>query len=126
MIPTRWRVRLEDQLRDARDRLARAIAHLGDDDGSRSLQAAYQAAVSAATLRVWLRARVWEAPFEAAELPARVQEHLPNLFAALAALDLQHALTSPWTVDAARPYVLEAESLVADTGTELEECLHGD
>jgi len=126
MIPTRWRVRLEDQLRDARDRLARATTHLGDDDGSRSVQAAYQAAVSAATVRVWLRAQVWETPFDGAELPGRVQDHLPNLFSALAALDLQHALTSPWTVDAARPYVVEAESFVADIGTELEACLSAD
>jgi len=123
MISTRWQVRLDAELADARERLARAIAHLDDDDGSRSLQSAYQAVVSAATLHVWLTARVWEAPLPTAELPRRVQEAFPNLFAALAAMDLQHALTSPWTVDAARPYVIEAESFVNATEALLRRCL---
>jgi len=118
VIPTRWQARLEDQLADAEERLARARAHLADD-GSRALQAAYQAVVSAATLCVWLEARVWEAAVPPGELPARVQQRFPSLFAALAALDLRQALTSPWTVDAVRPYVTEASAFVEDAAAEL-------
>jgi len=123
MIPTRWQIRLDAQLADAAERLARAIAHLDDDDGSRSLQSAYQAVVSAATLHVWLTARVWETPLPSSELPPRVQDTFPNLFAALGALDIQQALTAPWRVDAARPYVMEAESFINATEAFLRRCL---
>ena len=123
MIPTRWKVRLDDQLSDARERLARASGHLRDDDGSRALQTAYQSVVSTATLLVWLEAGVWDHPLPPAELPQRVQDAFPTLFAALAALDLQQALTSPWTVEAARPYVAAAESFLASTEEAFRQCL---
>lgn len=123
MIPTRWRMRLDDQLADAEERLARARDHLGGDDGARALQAAYQAVVSAATLRVWLAAPAWEVAVDPQTMRHDVQAAFPNLFAALAALDLRDALTSAWTTDAAEPYVAEAGDFVAAVAAEFRRCL---
>jgi hypothetical protein len=124
VIPTRWRARLEDQLADADTRVAHADECLSGDAGGRALQAAYQAVVAAATLRVWIGARVWEASIPPETMPERVQQAFPNLFAALAALDLQHALTSAWSVEAARSYVIEARAYVHTVGQELRACLN--
>jgi len=47
-------------------------------------------------------------------------------FAALqcgADLDLRDVLTSPWTTDAAEPYVSEARAFVQETSTQLESWL---
>lgn len=126
MIPTRWRARLEDQLADARERVARADDQLRADAGGRALQAAYQAVVSAATLRVWLNQRPWETVLTPDEMQRRVQAAFPNLFTALASLDLKGVLTSPWTADAAGPYVAEAHAFVAETAEELKQWLPGD
>jgi hypothetical protein len=124
MIPTRWRARLEDQLADAQERIVRARQHLDTGDGSGALQTGYQAVVSAGTLRVWLAARAWEATIDPEAMRLDVQAAFPNLFAALAAMDLQHALTSAWNVEAASPYVAEAEAFVSDVAAELQRCLN--
>jgi hypothetical protein len=123
MIPTRWRARLGDQLADAQERVGHAEEHLGREEGNRALQAAYQAVVAAATLDVWIGAEVWAAPLAPESMPARVQEAFPNLFAALAALDLPQALTSAWTTAAAQPYVVEARAYVDAAARKLEACL---
>lgn len=123
MIPTRWRARLEAQLDDATERVARARDLVAGDDGAGGLQAAYQAVVAAATLRVWLETPAWERTLDPDTMHQRTQAAFPNLFAALAALDLQHALTSPWTADAATPYVHEAVHFVDETRDHLARCL---
>jgi hypothetical protein len=126
MIPTRWRARLEDQLADAQERVARADEQLRAGEGGRALQAAYQAVVSAATLRVWLAEHPWQVTLAPEEMQQRVQAAFPNLFTALASLDLKDVLTSPWTAEAAGSYVAEAHAYVAATAAELQRCLPQD
>lgn len=123
MIPTRWRTLYEDQLGDAEQKLGHAEGQLRDGEGGRALQSAYQAVVGAASVRVWLEAPPWRQTLSADEMQRRAQAELPNLFAALAALDLKDVLTSPWTADAAAPYVSEARAFVAATTERLRQCL---
>jgi hypothetical protein len=119
MIPTRRRTLFEDQLADADRRLARAERHLADEEGGRALQGAYQAVVSAASVRVWLSDHPWEQALPADEMQRRAQAEFPNLFAALASLDLKDVLTSPWAAAAAVPYVQEARDYVNATREQL-------
>lgn len=112
MIPTRWRVAFTDQLADARQRLLRAEGHLRAEDGSRALQEAYPAVIGAATVQVWLAHPPWERALPPLEMQRQVRETLPNLFAALAELDLQRVLTGPWRPSDAAPYVSEATAFV--------------
>lgn len=123
MMPTHWRLRLEDQARDARARVTRARERLGSGDGSSALQTAYQAVVAAATLHVWIAGHAWETTIPPASMPQRVQEQFPGLFSALATLDLADALTSPWTAEAAAPYVDEADEFVTQAAAALTRCL---
>lgn len=122
-IPTRWRTTFREQLADAKHRLSIAEKRLKEGDGSRALQAAYPAVVAAATVRVWLSEPPWHRPLPAEEMQRRIREAFPSRFGALAALDLRDALTSPWTVEAAEPYVGEARSFVEATEAELERWL---
>ena len=114
-VPTRWRSVFDDQLDTAVQRAAQAEQHLAEGDGTRALQQAYPAVISAATVHVWIAAPPWQVPLGAEELQRRVRESLPSLFAALAELDVQHALTSTWQDKDAEPYVREAASYVAQT-----------
>lgn len=120
MIPTRWRTAIADQLADARQRSVRAEQYFQSDDGSRALQEAYPAVVAAATVRVWLEHPPWRHPLAPQDLQARVREAFPSLFAALASLDLQQVLTSPWRPSDAEPYVTEARKYVAETEGQVE------
>jgi hypothetical protein len=113
-MPTRWRTVCEDQLGDAEQRVAQAEHRLGTGGGP-ALQAAYQAVVAAASVRVWLTDPPWQRMLDAGEMQRRAQAEFPSLFAALAALDVKQALTSAWTPEAAAPYVAEARHYVADT-----------
>lgn len=126
MIPTRWRVRLEDQLSQAQARMATAESGLSRHDGSAALQSAYQGVVDAATIQVWHAAPPWTTTLSPDEMRERVRQAFPNLFAALSGLDVTTALTSPWTVDAAAPYVQEARTFVAEVAVELHEWLNAD
>lgn len=126
MIPTRWRVRLDDQLAQAEARVASAEQHAVRGNGGGALQAAYQSVVDAATIRVWLATHPWEVTLSPDEMQTRVRDAFPNLFAALSELDLATALTSPWTPEAAEPYVAEARSYVGATAKELRRWLHAD
>jgi hypothetical protein len=114
-VPTRWRTTLEDQLADARRRLETAQQQLAAGDGGRALQAAYPAVVAAATVRVWFESPPWQRSIPADEMQRRVREAFPGRFAALAILDIRDVLTSPWTAEAARPYVEEAAAFVTET-----------
>jgi hypothetical protein len=114
-VPTRWRSVFDDQLETAVERAATAERHLAEGDGTRALQQAYPAVISAATVQVWIAAPPWQVPLGAEELQRRVRESLPSLFAALAELDVQHSLTSPWQPADAEPYVTEAASFVSQT-----------
>lgn len=114
-IPTRWRTTFEEQLSDASRRLDLAEQQLKAGDGGRALQHAYPAVVSAATVRVWLDHPPWQQVFPPDEMQRRVKGQFPNLFAALAVLDLKDVLTSPWTGPAAEPYVSEARQFVGAT-----------
>lgn len=125
-IPTRWRTTFREQLADARQRLETAEQQLKGGNGGRALQAAYPAVVAAATIRVWLTDPPWQRALQANEMQRRVREAFPNRFGALAVLDLRDVLTSPWTVDAAGPYVGEARSFVDQIEAELEQCLGQD
>lgn len=118
-VPTRWRTLFEDQVADAEQRLTQAREHLDTGDGGRALQAAYQAVVAAATVRVWLDEPPWETAFPQAEFQRRATDRFPNQFAALATLDLQDVLTSAWTTEAAGPYVTEADAFVRETKEQL-------
>lgn len=122
-VPTRWRTTLDDQLRAAEQRLAVAKRHLAEGDGGRALQEAYPAVVCAATVRVWLESPPWERPLMPDELQRRVKEAFPNLFAAMAALDLRNVLTSPWQTQAAEPYVEEARVYLDETRSTLDSWL---
>lgn len=122
-IPTRWRTTFQEQLADARQRVETAEQRLKAGDGGRALQAAYPAVVAAATVRVWLTDPPWQRTLPANEMQRRVREAFPSRFSALAVLDLRDVLTSPWTADAAEPYVDEARAFVEQTQAELEACL---
>jgi hypothetical protein len=126
MIPTRWRMRVEDQLAQATNRIAAAEAQLARADGAGALQGAYQAVVEAATLRVWHATPPWLTTVSPDEMRQRVRDAFPNLFAALGERDLASALTSPWTVDAAAPYVAEAKAFVINVAAELRPWLSAD
>jgi hypothetical protein len=115
VIPTRWKTTFHEQLDDARRRIETAERQLAAGDGGRALQAAYPAVVAAATVRVWLDAPPWERPLPPQEMQDKVREAFPSRFAALAVLDLRDVLTSPWTTQAAGPYVDEARTFVQQT-----------
>jgi len=115
MIPTRWRTLFEEQLADADRRLNQAEQQLGADEGGRALQGAYQAVVAASSVRVWMKDHPWEQTLPSHEMQRRAQVEFPNRFAALASLDLQQVLTSPWTASSATPYVAEARAFVTET-----------
>lgn len=114
-VPTRWRTTFEEQLADAERRLDQAEQQLAAGDGGRALQHAYPAVVSAATVRVWLDSPPWLSVIAPAEMQRKVKGQFPNLFGALAVLDLKDVLTSPWTGSAAQPYVLEARQFLVAT-----------
>ncbi|HXV86547.1 MAG TPA: hypothetical protein VD793_07600 [Gemmatimonadales bacterium] len=122
-VPTRWRTTFEDQLADARRRLESADQQLKAGDGGRALQAAYPAVVSAATVRVWFDFPPWQQALPPKEMQRRVREAFPGRFSALAVLDLRDVLTSPWTADAAGPYVAEARTFLTETEGLLEQWL---
>lgn len=119
-IPTRWKTALEDQIADARRRVEAAERQLKEGDGGRALQAAYPGVVAAATVRVWLADPPWQRGVAPNDLQRKVREAFPGRFGALAVLDLRDVLTSPWTTDAAEPYVAEARAFVQETETQLE------
>ncbi len=114
-LPTRWRTAFEDQLGNAELRVARAAEFLAADEGGRALQETYPAVVAAATIRVWLHTPPWEEPLAPDVMRRRVLEEFPNLFAAMASLDMSTVLTSPWPVRAAAPYVEEARAFLTET-----------
>ena len=122
-VPTRWRTTSQDQLADARRRLEGAEQQIKAGDGGRALQAAYPAVVAAATVRVWFEFPPWQRPVPPGEMQRRVRDAFPGRFSALAVLDLRDVLTSPWTADAAQPYVTEALAFVAETEGLLEQWL---
>ncbi len=126
MIPTRWGMRMADQLSQATSRITSAEAQLARADGAGALQSAYQAVVEAATLRVWHATPTWGTTLSPDEMRQRVRDAFPSLFAALGELDIASALTSPWTVDAASPYVVEARAYIADVAAELRPWLRAD
>ncbi|MBI3982360.1 MAG: hypothetical protein HY337_05570 [Gemmatimonadetes bacterium] len=118
-VPTRWRTTIEDQIADARRRLEVAEQQLKAGDGGRALQAAYPAMVAAATVRVWFDAPPWLRPVPPEDMQRRVREAFPGRFGALAVMDIRDVLTSPWTADAAAPYVTEARAFVDETEQQL-------
>jgi hypothetical protein len=122
-VPTRWKTALQEQVSDARRRLETAERQLKEGDGGRALQAAYPGVVAAATVRVWLTESPWHRVMAPVEMQRRVREAFPGRFGALAALDLRDVLTSPWTAEAAAPYVTEARAFVEETATQLESWL---
>lgn len=126
IVPTRWRTTFEEQLANAEQRVGRAERYLQDSDGSRALREAYPAVVGAASVRVWTQVPPWRQPLGADEMQRRIREHFPNLFAAMAEMKVQQALTSPWRVEDAAPYVTEARSYVEETRKELDEWLAQD
>jgi hypothetical protein len=125
MIPTRWHILLEEQLADAGRRLDQAEQHLQAGEGGRALQGAYQAVVAAASVRVWMADHPWERTLSPQEMQRRAQAEFPNLFAALASLDLSQVLTSPWTTPSATPYVAEARAFVTTTTERFRQWLQG-
>jgi hypothetical protein len=122
-IPTRWRNTIRDQLGNALERTASAVRHLDVGNGSRALQEAYPAIVASATIRVWLSAPPWSSVMRPEEMHRRVRQEFPSLFAALAELDVQQALTSPWRAKDVRPYIEEAQRFVAETAQKVDEWL---
>lgn len=122
-VPTRWRTTLEEQIADARRRVEAAERQLKQGDGGRALQAAYPAVVAAATVRVWLADPPWKRGASSDDMQRKVREAFPGRFGALAVLDLRDVLTSPWTTDAAEPYVTEARAFVQETAAQLESWL---
>ncbi len=118
-VPTRWKTTFREQLADATRRVAAAERQLEAGDGGRALQAAYPAVVAAATLRVWLAEPPWQRTLASEAMQRRVREAFPSRFGALAALDLRDVLTSPWTAEAAAPYVREAREFVEETAKQL-------
>lgn len=123
-VPTRWRTTFEEQLADAGRRLALAEQQLQGGDGGRALQHAYPAVVSAATVKVWLADPPWQRALPPAEMQRAVRAQFPNLFAALAVLDLKDVLTSPWTASSAAPYVAEAQQFLAVTRDQMAAALN--
>lgn len=119
-VPTRWKTAFEEQVADARRRLEHAQRYLRQGDGGRALQAAYPAVVAAATVRVWLSEPPWQRVLAPEEMQRKVREAFPSRFGALAVLDLRDVLTSPWTAEAAQPYVAEAQQFVEQTVAHLE------
>lgn len=122
-IPTRWKTTLHEQVSDARRRVEAAERQLKEGDGGRALQAAYPAVVAAATVRVWLADPPWQGGMAPNDMQRRVRDAFPGRFGALAVLDLRDVLTSPWTTDAAEPYVSEARAFVQETAAQLESWL---
>src|SRR3990172_1936651 len=134
-VPTRWRTAFEDQIADARRRLEAAERQLEQGDGGRALQAADPAGGAAAAGGawagggggarggVWLADPPWHRGMAPTDMQRKVREALPGRFGALAVLDLRDVLTSPWTTDAAEPYVSEARAFVQETSTQLESWL---
>lgn len=116
-LPTRWRTAIEDQLNNAEQRVARAERYLTDGDGGRAMQEVYPAVVAAATVRVWQADPPWERPMTPDEMQRRVRDAFPNLFAALAELDVQQVLTSPWRARDAAQYVQETRDFLQETQT---------
>ena len=114
-IPTRWRTLVHDQLGSAQRRVQQAERHLADDEGGRALQEAYPAVVAGATIRVWVESPPWQHVMTPEAMHRQVQENLPSLFAALALMDVQQVLTSPWRTTDARKYVVEARSFIDAT-----------
>ena len=115
MIPTRWKTLFDEQLTDALRRIEEARGHLESNEGSRAMQGAYQAVVTAAGVRVWMVEHPWETTVPAAEMQRKATEAFPSQFAALASLDLASSITGFWSSDAARPYVDEADGFIRDT-----------
>lgn len=124
--PTRWRHLINDQLANAAQRVDRAERYIVDGDGSRAMQEVYPVIVTLATIRVWMEAPPWEEMLPADELRRRVQDHFPNLFAALSELDVQQVLTRPWAAVDADPYVREARSFLDEVSTRAREWLDGE
>ena len=122
-VPTRWLSLFQDQLQTADERAQLAQQYLEKDDGTRALQQAYPAVSSAATVRVWIAAPPWLHPLGAQGLQQHVRDALPSLFAALAEMDVQQALTSPWQASDAAPYVSEAVEYVTHTRERYEQWL---
>ncbi len=114
-VPTRWRTLVRDQLETAQRRVEQAQRHLEQDDGGRALQEAYPAVIAGATIRVWVESPPWRHVMTPEAMHRRVQEQLPTLFAALAGLDVQQVLTSPWRAPDARRYVAEARDFIDET-----------
>lgn len=115
MIPTRWRTLFDDQLADAVRRVGEARRHLAASQGERAMQGAYQAVVTAASIRVWMVELPWEQGLPADAMQRRVIAEFPSQYSAIAALDLQSVLTGSWSADAAAPFVDEADQFVAAT-----------
>ena len=115
MIPTRWKTLFDDQLTDATRRMDEARQHAGTDDGSRAMQGAYQAVVTAAGVRVWMVDHPWETTVPAAEMQRKAAAEFPSRFAALVVMDVASLLTGFWSAEAARPYLDEAETFVRET-----------
>jgi hypothetical protein len=125
-VPTRWKTTVQEQLSDARQRAEVAGKHLAEGDGGRALQAAYPAVVAAATVLVWLEQPPWKHQLPPDQMQRKVREAFPGHFAALALLDLRDVLTSPWTTQAAAPYVREAQDFVQETAQKVEQWLAQD
>lgn len=123
IVPTRWRTTFEEQLANAEQRVERAERYVQDGDGGRALQEVYPAVVGAASVRVWTAVPPWQQPLGTEEMQRRVREQFPNLFAAIAEMRVQEALTRPWQAEDAIPYVHEARTYVADTRQQLESWL---
>lgn len=115
MIPTRWRTLIDEQLEDAVHRLQEARKHLASGDGARAMQGAYQATVTAASIRVWMQKHPWDTTLPADEMQRRAVAEFPTGFASMATLDLPSLLRGFWSPDAALPYVSETEAFVQAT-----------
>jgi hypothetical protein len=124
-VPTRWRHLVHDQLDTAAERVARAEGHGAEGEGTRAMQELYPAVVTLATIHVWLDDPPWESDVAPDEMHRRVQNRLPNLFAALTELDVQHVLTRPWAARDAVPYLEEARTFLDGTRTRVDRWIEG-
>ena len=115
MIPTRWRSLFDDQLADAARRVDGAQKYRAAEEGSRAIQAAYQAVVAAASIRVWMIDHPWVTTLPASEMQRRAAAEFPAHYAALATMNLSAMLTGFWSADSARSYVEEADTFVRET-----------
>ena len=115
MIPTRWKTLFDDQLTDAVRRVDEARGHLTSGHGERAMQGAYQAVVTAGSIRVWMVDHPWETALPADDMQRRVTAEFPSQFAAIVSLDPQAVLTGSWAPDAAGSYVDEADAYVRET-----------